>query len=484
MPFQVICAIIAGMNEKEQKQYEKLILTPIPKLIPALAIPTTISMMITMIYNLVDAYFVGKLGTAASGSIGILLGVQAIFQAIGFMCGHGSGTIISMKLGQGDTKSATRIATIGFYMGTAISLLIAITGLILITPIMRLLGSTETILPFAVHYGFYILLCGPALTLSCILNNIMRYEGRAFYAMIGLVSGGVLNMIGDPILMFGLHLGIDGAGLSTAISQYVSLLILLFMFLSGKTISRIRISSLMDEKVTASYIFGRALHILKNGLPSLVRQILNAVSSMALNIAANPFGDPVIAAMAITGRIVMFIGSVMIGIGQGFQPVAAYNYGAKKYRRIRASYRFTLLSSLVILCLLATVVFFNAPQLVRIFQKSDPKVVAIGKVALRFQCLSIMLQPFSVVTNMLFQSIGKSRIASFTASLRSGLYFLPAIIILPRFLGVTGVESAQAIADSLAVFTCIPLAIRFFARCPKEDRDAPIDTAYRQANDL
>ncbi len=479
MPTGVICVTIVDMNKKEQKQYEKLVLTPIPKLIPSLAVPTTVSMMITMIYNLVDAYFVGRLGTSASGSIGILLGVQAIFQAVGFMCGHGSGTIISMKLGQGDTKSATRIATIGFLMGTVFSTLIAVFGLLFITPIMRLLGSTETILPFAVHYGLYILICGPALTLSCILNNIMRYEGKAFYAMIGLVSGGVLNMIGDPILMFSLHMGIDGAGLSTAISQYVSLGILVYMFLSGKTISRIRPSSLKAEDVSASYIIGRAVHILKNGLPSLVRQVLNAVSSMALNIAANPFGDPVIAAMAITGRIVMFIGSVMIGIGQGFQPVAAYNYGAKKYRRIRSSYRFTLLASLVILWLLAIVVFFHAPQIIHLFQKNDPQVIAVGKKALRFQCLSIMLQPFSVVTNMLFQSIGKSRVASFTASLRSGLYFLPAILILPQFLGVTGVECAQAIADSLAVLTCIPLALNFFANCPKEDRMTRIDEEYK-----
>jgi Na+-driven multidrug efflux pump len=200
---------------------------------------------------------------------------------------------------------------------------------------------------------------------------------------------------------------------------------------------------------------------------------------MALNIAANPFGDPVIAAMAITGRIVMFIGSVMIGIGQGFQPVAAYNYGAKKYRRIRSSYRFTLLASLVILWLLALVVFFHAPQMIHLFQKNDPQVIAVGKRALRFQCLSIMLQPFSVVTNMLFQSIGKSRVASFTATLRSGLYFLPAILILPQFLGVTGVECAQAIADSLAVLTCIPLALHFFANCPKEDQVSRIDEEYK-----
>lgn len=467
------------MNEKERKQYEKLILTPIPKLVSSLAIPTVISMMITMIYNLVDAYFVGKLGTSASGSIGILLGVQAIFQAMGFMCGHGSGTIISMKLGTGDTKSASRFATLAFITGSVLSITFATIGLIFIAPMLRLLGSTETILPYAIHYGFYILLCGPALTLSCILNNIMRYEGRAFYAMIGLVSGGVLNMIGDPILMFHFGLGIDGAGLSTCVSQYISLGILGFMFLSGKTISRIRLSSLAGEGVTPSLLLGNIGHILKNGTPSLVRQVLNAVASMALNISANPFGDSTIAAMAITGRIIMFIASMMVGIGQGFQPVASYNYGAKKYARIRQSYRFTLAFGMSILCALAVIVYFQAGPLIGLFRR-DPEVIAIGTRALRFQCLSIVLQPISIVTNMLFQSIGKSRIASFTASLRTGLYFLPAIIILPIFMGITGVESAQAIADAMASFTCIPLAIHFFHTIPKKNQESPMDQKYNR----
>ena len=304
------------MNPKERAQYKRLVLTPINKLIPRLALPAVFSMLITMIYNLVDAYFVGRLGTSASASIGILVSVQSVFQALGFMFGQGSGSNISRHLGMGDQKAASRIASLGFFSTLLISLVPAILGLIFITPLMRFLGSTETILPYSIHYGFYILISGPALAVSCVLNNILRYEGRAFYSMFGLVTGGVLNMIGDPILMFGFHMGIDGAGLSTALSQYISLGVLLYMVLSGKTISRV---SLRELAWNRTYFTA----ILKNGFPSLIRQVLNSIATATLNICANPYGDAAIAAMAIVSRVVMFLASTMMGIGQGFQPVSS-----------------------------------------------------------------------------------------------------------------------------------------------------------------
>ena len=220
---------------KEQQQYQKLVMTPVEQLIPRLAIPTILSMMITMIYNLVDAYFVGKLGTSASAAIGVVLGVQSIFQAFGFMMGHGAGSQISLKLGEGDRDAADRLFSTAFFHALVISVIVGIICLFGLEPLMRLMGSTDTILPFSKNYGFYILISGPALVGSCVLNNVMRYEGRAVLAMVGLVTGGVLNMIGDPILMFGLGLGIDGAGLSTAISQYISFGILLYMVFSKRT---------------------------------------------------------------------------------------------------------------------------------------------------------------------------------------------------------------------------------------------------------
>ncbi|WP_207640155.1 MATE family efflux transporter [Lachnobacterium bovis] len=458
------------MDEKELSQYEKLILTPIKKLIPKLAIPTVISMMITMIYNLVDAFFVGKIGTSASASTGILLSVQAIFQAVGFMFGHGSGSNISVQLGMGKRNEANKIAALGFFSAIVVSIVPMFFGLIFIDDFMRALGSTETILPYARSYGFYILISGPALTLSCILNNIIRYEGKAFFAMIGLVSGGVLNMFFDPIFMFGLNMGIHGAGLSTAISQYISLGILYYMFWSKKTITEIKFCNFEWNTVC----FCR---IIKNGLPSLIRQSLNSVSTMTLNICAMPYGDSAIAAMAIVGRVAMFIGSTMVGIGQGFQPVSAFNYGAKKYKRIRKAFWFTFFIGEGVLGIMAIMGMFFPAEIVRVF-RNDDKVVEIGRITLMYQCIAIIAQPMSIVTNMLFQSIGKSKIASFTAALRSGICYIPTLIILPKFIGLTGVECAQMISDIMTTLICLPFTVYFFARLPRKDEEVELDRQY------
>lgn len=461
------------MSEKERLQYEKLVLTPVGKLIPMLAVPTVTSMMVTMIYNLVDAYFVGKLGTSASAAIGIVLGVQSIIQAFGFMLGHGAGSMISVHLGRGDRKTADRLLATSFFTAAGFSILLSIFCLFLLNPLMRLMGSTDTILPYSRNYATYILISGPALMCSCVLNNVMRYEGKAVLAMFGLVSGGVLNMIGDPILMFGLGLGIDGAGLSTAISQYISFGILLYMFLSGRTITRLSIRSYTRD-------IRDLLLILRVGFPSLIRQMLNSISTMTLNNCAMPYGDAAIAAMSIVGRITMFIGSAMIGIGQGFQPVSAFNYGAKKYARLRKAFFFTFRTGTIILGTLGVLGMIAPDAIVHLF-RDDPRVVEIGALALRFQCIAVFLQAFSVTSNMMFQSVGRSREASFLATLRSGLFYIPLLLILPRFIGLLGIQSAQMWSDILTTAVCVPFVIRFFREIPKEDQETEIDIAYRRA---
>ena len=455
---------------KEQQQYRKLVMTPVEKLIPRLAVPTIFSMMITMIYNLVDAYFVGKLGTSASAAIGVVLGVQSIFQAFGFMMGHGAGSQISVRLGEGDRDAADRLFSTAFFHALVISVIVGVLGLIGLEPLMRLMGSTDTILPFSKNYGFYILISGPALVGSCVLNNVMRYEGRAVLAMFGLVTGGVLNMIGDPILMFGLGLGIDGAGLSTAISQYISFGILLYMVFSKRTISRLSLRYRSnDPDVTLS--------IMRVGFPSLIRQMLNSLATITLNHCAMPYGDAAIAAMAIVGRIVMFIGSAMIGLGQGFQPVSAYNYGARKFKRLQDSFYFTVKAGMAVLGILAIFGFMFPGPVVQLF-RDDPRVVEIGSRALRFQCIAVVMQPFSVTANMMFQSIGRSKEASFMAMLRSGLYYIPSLLILPLFLGLTGIECAQMVSDILTTLTCIPFVVRFMRETPEEDQVSEIDRLY------
>ena len=428
------------MSEKERLQYEKLVLTPVEKLIPKLAVPTIISMMITMIYNLVDAYFVGKLGTSASAAIGIVLGVQSIIQAFGFMLGHGAGSQISVHLGQGDRDAADRLLSTAFFTAAGFSILLTVICLIGLAPLMRLMGSTDTILPYSSTYAVYILLSGPALMCSCVLNNVMR-----------------------------------GAGLSTAVSQYISFGILLYMFLSHRSISRISIRYFSRD-------YRDLLRILRVGFPSLIRQMLNSISTMALNNCAMPYGDAAIAAMSIVGRITMFIGSAMIGIGQGFQPVSAFNYGAKKYARLRKAFFFTVQLGMVILGTLGILGMIAPDAVVRVF-RDDPRVVEIGATALRFQCVAVFFQSFSIASNMMFQSVGRSREASFLATLRSGLFYIPILLILPRFLGLLGIQSAQMWSDILTTCVSLPFVVRFFREIPGDDMESEIDISYRCASE-
>lgn len=438
---------------QESAQYKKMTETPVSKLIIMLGIPTTVSMLVTNIYNMADTYFVGKLGTSASGAVGIVFGLMAIIQAFGFMFGHGAGSIISRRLGAKDVESATRFSSTSFFCALFAGVGITVLGFLFLEPLVRLLGSTDTILPYAKTYAAFILLAAPFMASSCVLNNILRYEGRAALAMLGLTAGSVINIFGDWFLMYRLGMGVEGAGISTAVSQFISFCILLFMFLSGKTESKISVKWITRD-------FNEVLLICKTGLPSMMRQGLSSISTMLLNGQAAVYGDAAVAAMSIVNRICSFIFSVGLGIGQGFQPVAAFNYGAKKYDRVRKGFFFTLGAGEVLLGTMAVIGMLFPAQLVGFFRE-DPQVIAIGSVALTAQLIALFFQPLSVCANMMFQSIGKNKIATFLSMLRSGLYFIPALLILSKVHGLFGIEIAQTIADILAFVTAIPFVVIF-----------------------
>ncbi|NLI54658.1 MAG: MATE family efflux transporter [Clostridiales bacterium] len=448
------------MSNVADQQYRRMTETPIPRLIISLGIPTTISMLVTNIYNMADTFFVGTLGTSASGAIGIVFGFMSIIQAFGFMYGQGAGSIISRKLGQKDTEAASAYASIGFFLSLATGTLLSLIGFLGMNPLLRLLGSTETILPYARTYVTYIMFSSPLMMSSFTLNNILRYEGKASLAMVGLVAGAILNIIGDPIFMFVFHMGIAGAGLSTALSQCVSFIILLSAFLRGKTQSRLALRNFQFDK--------KVWEIVSTGFPSLIRQGLTTLSTMVLNHCAAAYGDAAIAAMSIVSRINFFMFAIGLGIGQGFQPVAGYNYGSQKYSRVRKAFRFTLLASEGVLGVMSIIGLLLSPAVVGWF-RNDPEVIAIGSIALRYQCIALLFQPLSVTSNMTFQITGQRALASFTAMLRSGLYFIPAITILTLLTGIWGVETAQAITDVLTFFTVLPLIIRFFRNMPRDD---------------
>lgn len=432
--------------------------TPVSRLIVSLGIPTTISMLVTSFYNMADTFFVGRIDTSASGAVGVVFGLMAIIQAFGFMFGHGAGSIIARKLGQRKQEDASVTASTSFACSLIAGLMIMVFGLLFVDPLMRLLGSTETILPYSRTYGTYILIAAPIMTGSCVLNNILRYEGRAMFAMVGLTTGGMLNIFGDWLLMTKFSMGMDGAGISTACSQCVSFFLLFYMFLSGKTQSKLSVRK-------CSWKINAIMNIVKTGFPSMMRQGLSSISTMILNGYAGAYTDAAVAAMSIVNRICFFIFAVGLGLGQGFQPVCAFNYGAKKYARVKKSFWFTVMAGEVMLGAFAVVGMFMSSELIGLF-RDDPAVIEIGTFALRVQFISLFFIPLTVCGNMMFQSVGANGRATFLSALRSGLCFIPFLIVLTALFDLTGIQVSQAVADVATFVLTVPFVMSFFRKMP------------------
>ena len=432
------------MKTMSQKERQQMMLTaPVQKVIPRLAVPSIISMLITAIYNMADTFFVSQIGTSASGAVGVIFSAMAIIQAVAFMIGMGSGTNVSQALGAGDTEKAKRYAATGFFTAFIVGVVIMLLGLTHIDPLIRFLGATETIAPYARDYAKYIFFGAPFIMCSFAMNNLLRFEGLAFYGMIGITSGGILNMVLDPILIFGLGLGTAGAALATAISQFVSFTILLIMTNTKPDAITI---SIKNFRPTLS-MYGK---IVNNGFPSLGRQGIASVSTIILNTTAGAYGDAAIAAMSIVSRFVMFINSSVIGFGQGFQPVCSFSYGAGRYARVREAFIFCVKVTTCILLVLSLGSLLLSESIVTVFRRDDPQVIAIGTLALRLQLLTLPLWGFIVMSNMLTQSIGYGMRATVISISRQGLCLIPVLLIAPRLFGLLGLQMAQPVSDALS----------------------------------
>lgn len=438
------------------RQYKEMTETSVEKLILRLSVPTIISMLVTNIYNMADTFFVGKLGTSASAAIGIVFSLMTINQALGFMCGHGCGSNISRKLGNKQGDEAIKFASTGFFMSLLLGVLIMIIGIIFMEPLLRIMGSTDTIMPYAKSYGICILLSAPFMTGSCVLNNVLRYEGKASLAMVGLTLGGVLNIIGDPIFIFVLNMGTLGAGISTAVSQVISFFVLLSMFGGDRTVSRLRFSAI-------SWDIKDILNILYTGLPSLIRQGMMSVSTMVLNYMSMPYGDAAIAAMSIVSRVCNFIFAIALGISQGFQPVSAFNFGAKKFKRVKRAFIFCCGLSMIILGILSVLSLIFSGHIIGLF-RDDADVIGVGTFALRAQCIVLFISPITLAASMMFQGAGENLASSIASFLRSGITFIPMVAILPRFFGIYGIQLAQPVADVISFVVVMPLIVRFFKK--------------------
>lgn len=444
------------MPAKAQTQYDKMTETPIPRLILMLSVPTIISMLVTNAYNLVDTAFVGTLGTSASGAVGIVFGFMSILQAIGFMFGQGGGSILSRKLGQKDIEGASVVASTSCFWSFTLSVCVSLLSAFFMNPLVHFLGSTDTIAPYAKTYITYIILTAPFVVSSFTMNNVLRYEGKAFYGMIGLLTGALLNIGGDALLMKVFHMGIAGAGLSTAISQVVSFIVLLTPFLRGQTEVKLSFSKI-------SFRFREFLDITSTGFPSMLRQGLNSLSTILLNMEASVYQDAAVSGMSIVSRIFFFIFAVSIGIGQGFQPVSGFNFGAGKYKRVRQGFLFTFFFSEVMMLILGSAVFWNADDLVSLL-RNDPQVIVIGARSLRLHCIAVLFLPLCMVTEMLLQSTGHRLQASIVSSMRSGVIFIPALLILSSLRGLAGIQEAQPLTFILSFIPAAYFAVKFFRR--------------------
>ena len=439
------------MKKTAQDKHIMMTTAPIPKLITSLAIPTIISMLVTSFYVMADTYFVGQINTQSTAAVGISFSIMAIIQAFGFFFGHGSGNYISRKLGAKDYENAEKMASTGFFYAFSFGVLIAIIGNIFLTPICLILGSTDTILPYAENYLGIILLGAPFMASSLVLNNQMRFQGNAVYAMIGIIIGAVINIGLDPLLIFVFDMGVSGAAFSTIISQICSFLVLLYMDSKGTNIK------IKFRNFTPSFSFLK--EITYGGIPSLSRQGLVSLSTIMLNVAAGRYGDAAIAGMSIVTRICMFINSFVIGFGQGFQPVCGFNYGAGLYSRVREGFYFCVKTGVVFLTICAIGGYIFAPEIVSWFRKDDPEVILIGTNALRWQLITLPIGTWVILCNMLLQTIRIPGRALILSSARQGLFFIPLIIVLPYLYGLTGVEMCQAVSDFCSFLLAFPLTV-------------------------
>lgn len=449
-----------NINTEKNDTFTRMTTEPIPKLICSMAVPTIISMLVTSFYNMADTYFVGSLRKSAVGGVGVVFPVMAVIQAFGFFFGHGSGNYISRELGRQNYDSAEKMAATGFFSALIFGCIIMISGLAFSNDLVYLLGATNTIAPYAKQYLNIILLGAPYMTASFVMNNQLRFQGRAVYSMIGIATGAVTNLFLTPLFIFVFDMGVAGAALGTVISQLLSFCLLLYGTMHSDSI-KIRL-----KKFTPSFYYYK--EIFAGGTPSLFRQGLASVATTCLNIVANPYGDAAIAAMSIVSRVMMFANSAVIGFGQGFQPVCGFNYGAGKYSRVKKAYSFCVKTGFIFLLCVSLLCIVFSRNIIGEFARGDLDVIDIGARAFRYQCLTMPLNALIVLSNMMTQTIRMPVRASIIAISRQGLIFIPAVFIGSYLFGLTGILCAQPVSDICTFFMSLLITISVLKTMSKD----------------
>lgn len=454
---------VSSMSQKQKIEY--MTTEPVPGLVCQMAVPTIISMLVTSFYNMADTYFVGKLDTNATAAVGVAFSMMALIQAVGFLFGHGSGNYISRKLGSGEFEDAGIMAANGFFSAFFTGIIMTVLGIVFLGPLSLFLGATPEFLDQTKEYLGIILIGAPFMMSQFVLNNHLRFQGSASYAMVGIVIGAVINIGLDPLFIFVFKMGVSGAAAATVISQIISFFILWYISRKGESVKA--------QWKNFHPTFQSFKEIFRGGFPSLCRQGLGSLATICLNrsagIFAGEYAVQAIAAMSVVNRITMFANSALIGFGQGFQPVCGINYGAKRYGRVRQAYWFCVKVAFFFLLAVSILGIIFAEPLVTLFRKDDLDVIRIGAAALRFQCIAFPLSSWIVICNMYLQTIGKATKASIVAAARQGIFFIPLIWILPLFFGLTGVQITQMISDIGAFLLSLPIGLGVLKEMKKQE---------------
>ncbi len=443
-------------------QHKKMTETPIKRLLISLSLPSVINMLLSSVYNMADTYFVTSLGDCAIAGVGIVFSIQSLIQAVGFGVAMGGSSIVSRKLGEKDNAAANKFASSSIVMGLFSGTVIAVICIAVLNPLLRSIGATETILPFARDYATVILLAAPLMCTSFVLGPLLRAEGRATFSMFVGVLGGFLNMGLDPIFIFVLKLGVKGAAIATAASQVISFSVAMSFYILGKGV--IKISPKFISRNLKDYYL-----IIKTGIPTVFRQGLGSVATALLNVRVKIYGDAAVAAVCLANKVYILIRSVILGVGHGFQPVAGYNYGAKRYNRVKKAFVWATVFGTVV-AVTGALCCATVPQgIIRVLGASNPQVAKIGGRLLLLYSIELPLLGFSSYVNMMYQSLGFVKGATFLASCRQGVFFIPLILVLPTFLGMNGVLLSQPIADLLTFVTSVPFCVWFMLKVLKEN---------------
>lgn len=443
------------MNQKESKQdlrRSMMLNQPVYKVIPKMAVPTIVAFLINSIYSLADTYFVSSLGTNATAAVSVNASLDQLIMMCGSMLALGANSYIARLLGQGKDKKASEVLSTAFFLAAAIGATLMVFGTIFMVPMVRLLGATPTCEQYSVDYATYVLIAAPFMATSFVMNQCLRSEGSATLSMIGMGFGGVLNCVLDPIFIFGFDMGVAGASLATAISKVVSFAILVFPYITKRSLLRLSIRNFhfrMD-------ILGNIVSV---GSSSMFRSGLAVVAGIMLNDMAGDISDSVLAGIGVSTKVMMFPFSIILGFGSGFQPVVGFNWGARRYDRVKQCYDFSSWVALIGAIVMGLGIAVFSDQIVMVFAGSDPEMLEIGSLCIRLQCIALPVHAWVTVVNMLCTGLGNAVGAFILATARQGTCMVPVLFPLAHFFGAYGLSSVQAVADFLTLILAIPICI-------------------------